>query len=125
MKPVLAALFGGAIGSALRLTIDVALPHAADGFPVGTLLINVTGSFVLGLLVARVWTTASPALRVGVGPGLLGSFTTFSAVALSAVQLTTLGAGPLAIAYVAASLVGGLAAAALGLRLGSPREAAP
>lgn len=124
MKTVVAVLFGGAIGSALRLTVDLAFPHTADGFPVATLVINVAGSFVLALLVARVWPAATPPLRAGLGPGLLGSFTTFSAVALSAVQLTTLGGGPLAIGYIAASLAGGLAAAALGIRLGSARNAA-
>ncbi len=123
MIPLLAVLLGGALGSALRLTIDLALPHPADGFPVGTLLINLAGSFALGMLVARVWPTARPWLRAGLGPGLLGSFTTFSAIALSVVQLATLGSGLLALAYLAATLAGGLGAAALGIRIGRRREA--
>ena len=53
--------------------------------------------------------------------GLLGSFTTFSALAVSLVSLTAAGFGMLALAYLVATLVLGLAAAALGLRLGSPR----
>lgn len=124
MRAILAVLVGGAVGSALRLTIDLALPHADDALPLGTLVINVVGSFALGLLVARVWPPAPPWLRAGLGPGLLGSFTTFSAIGLSAAQLTTVGAGMLALGYVAATLVLGLAAAALGLRLGRRRDPA-
>lgn len=121
-----AVLIGGAVGSSLRLGVDLALPHADDALPLGTLLVNVAGSFALGFLVARAWSTAPAWLRAGLGPGLLGSFTTFSAVAVSAVQLTTLGAGLLAVAYVGASVVGGLAAAALGIRLGAgPRLRIP
>lgn len=67
-----------------------------------------------------VWSTAPGWLRAGLGAGL-GSFTTFSALAVSLVSLTAAGFGMLALAYLAATLVLGLAAAALGLRLGSPR----
>jgi len=122
---VLAVLAGGMLGTAIRLAVDVVLPHGGAGFPLATLLINVTGSLLLGVLVARVWRTAPEWLRAGLGPGLLGSFTTFSALAVSAVDLTASGAGPLAILYVAASVVGGLAAAALGLRLGARRAIPP
>lgn len=117
---ILAVLLGGAVGTGLRLAVDAALPHAPDEFPVGTLLINVLGSFVLGVLVARVWPVAPGWLRAGLGTGVLGSFTTFSAVALAAVTLATAGFGWVAVAYVAASIAGGLAAALLGLRFGAP-----
>lgn len=119
MRPLLAVLVGGAVGTGARLLVDVVLPHGGTAFPVGTLLVNLVGSFALGLLVTRVWPVAPEWLRVGLGPGLLGSFTTFSALAVSAVELTTAGAGAAAIAYLAASLVGGIAAAALGIRLGA------
>jgi CrcB protein len=115
---VIAVLLGGALGTALRLVVDVALPHEDTGFPLGTLLVNVAGSFALGALVARLWPVAPPWLRAGLGAGLLGSFTTFSAVALSAVTLSAAGLAPVAIGYVTASLIGGLGAALLGLRLG-------
>ena len=115
---IVAVLVGGLAGTALRLGIDAALPHAADEFPLSTLLINVAGSFVLGLLVARVWPTAPEWLRFGLGTGLLGSFTTFSAVIVSLLSLA--GNPLLAAGYLVASLVGGLGAAALGLRLGRP-----
>lgn len=125
-QALLAVAVGGAAGSALRLGIDLALPHPDDALPLGTLLINLAGSLVLGFLIARVWPRAAPWLRAGLGPGLLGSFTTFSAIAVSAVQLTSLGAEVLALGYVGASVFGGLAAAAVGIRLGSgPRPRVP
>jgi fluoride exporter len=121
VRSVLAVLGGGAVGTGLRLAVDLALPHGGAVFPVGTLLVNLVGAFALGLLVGRVWPDAPEWLRAGLGPGLLGSFTTFSALTVSAVELTAAGTVAVAVAYVAASLLGGLLAAALGLRLGSRR----
>jgi CrcB protein len=120
-RDLLAVLVGGAVGTALRLGIDTLIPHGDADFPMSTLAINTLGAFVLGFLVARVWLGATTWLRAGLGAGLLGSFTTFSALAVSLVSLTAAGFGMLALAYLVATLVLGLAAAALGLRLGSPR----
>jgi CrcB protein len=120
VKIVLAVLAGGIVGTTLRLSVDVLLPHGGGEFPIGTFLVNLVGSFVLGVLVARAWPVAPEWLRVGLGPGLLGSFTTFSALAVSAVELTSAGMGVVAAVYVAASIVGGITAAALGIRLGAP-----
>lgn len=124
-RTLAAVAVGGMFGTAIRLLVDLALPHGGAAFPWGTLLVNLLGSFVLAVLVARVWARAAEWLRAGLGPGLLGSFTTFSALAVSAVELTTVGVGWSAVAYVAASVVGGLAAAALGLRLGAPAATVP
>jgi CrcB protein len=115
---VLAVLAGGLIGTALRLGIDALLPHGDAGFPWSTLLINVIGSFALGMLVARVWTIAPEWVRLGLGTGVLGSFTTFSALVASAFSLTATGESVLALLYVAATLVAGIGAAFLGLRFG-------
>lgn len=125
MKPVLAVVVGGLLGTGARLLVDLALPHGGAEFPIGTFLINLAGSFALGALVAEVWPIAPEWLRVGLGPGLLGSFTTFSALAVSAAELTSAGAGAAAVVYVAASVVGGIAAAALGIRLGAPAATRP
>lgn len=116
-----AVVVGGAVGTALRLAIDVGLPHADDAFPLSTLLTNTVGAFALGMLVARLWPTASSWLRAGLGAGLLGSFTTFSAVAVSLVSLASAGSWMLAVSYLAATLVLGLGAAWAGLRLGGSR----
>ena len=116
---LLAVFCGGLIGAGLRLGIDALLPHTAPGsFPWSTLLINVAGSFALGLLVARVWPAAPGWLRYGLGTGVLGAFTTFSAVVVSVIQL--FGEHPaIAVLYLFASLLLGFGAAGAGLRLGN------
>jgi len=114
---LVAVVLGAVLGTGLRLGIDQLV--APDGaFPWATLLINVVGSFVLGLLVARVWPSAPAWLRAGLGTGLLGSFTTFSAVIVSLLTLTAAGMTVVAVGYLVASLVFGFAAALLGVRLG-------
>jgi CrcB protein len=119
VRALVAVITGGLVGTGLRLGIDLLLPHGGTVFPVGTLLVNLVGALALGFLVGRVWPVAPDWLRAGLGAGLLGSFTTFSALAVSVVELTAVGAGGLAIAYLAASLVGGIAVATAGLRLGT------
>jgi CrcB protein len=125
MGPILAVLVGGAIGTGLRLLGDDAIVHTDSTFPLSTLLINIIGSFALALLVARVWPIAPAWLRAGLGPGLLGGFTTFSAVMASLVTLTASGQVLLALGYLVLTIVCGFGAAAAGLRLGRRRNAAP
>ncbi len=118
MREILAVFGGGVIGTGLRLAIDAVLPHADDAFPWSTLVINTVGAFVLALLVARVWDSAASWLRAGLGAGLLGSFTTFSALVVSLVALVAADQWMPALAYLVASVLLGLAAAGLGLRMG-------
>jgi len=114
---LVAVVLGAILGTGLRLGIDqLVAPDSA--FPWATLLINVVGSFVLGLLVARVWPSAPAWLRAGLGTGLLGSFTTFSAVIISLLTLTAAGMTVVAVGYLVASLVFGFAAALVGVRIG-------
>ena len=120
---VLAVLLGGLVGTGLRLGIDALLPHDDDGFAWSILLINVAGSLALGMLVSRVWPVAPEWLKFGLGTGMLGSFTTFSAVVASVVLLVVSDAPLLAALYGVLSLAGGIGAALLGLRLG--RRAVP
>ena len=101
---------GGALGSVLRyVTI------AAVGAPMATLVVNVAGSFVIGvlfvLLASR--TSLSPLLMTGI----LGGFTTFSAFSLDALKLWQSGQTSTALAYVATSVVLSLLAVALGAAL--------
>jgi CrcB protein len=121
MRLVLAAFTGGVAGTGLRLGIDLLLPHDAAGFPLGTLLVNTVGALVLGCLVAGLWLRPStPAwLKVALGPGLLGSFTTFSALMVSVVALSSAALPGLAALYLGLSVALGFAAAALGLWLGT------
>ena len=122
--PLLAVIIGGLVGTGLRLGIDALLPHGDDGFPWSTLVINVIGAFALGSLVARFWATAAEWLRAGLGVGLLGSFTTFSALAVSFVALADAGEWATAVGYLIATMVAGLAAAWAGIaafrRRGTP-----
>lgn len=110
-RPILAVFIGGLVGTGLRVAVDTLL-----GLEIATLAVNVVGSFVLGLLVARLWPAASTWLKAALGPGLLGSFTTFSAFAVILVELGFTLEGLL---YLGATLVLGLGAALLGLRLGA------
>ena len=95
-------------------------PEAAGSVPWTTLVINVVGSFVLAAL-TTVWIARPKTafwLRAGLGPGLLGSFTTFSAVVFSIDQLFRGGFHASWLAYLGLSLVLGLGAAAAGWKTG-------
>ncbi len=111
---------GGLIGTELRYGAGLAFPETAGAVPWTTLAINVLGSFVLAAL-TTLW-IARPRtafwLRAGLGPGLLGSFTTFSALALAVDQLVRGGFHAVWLAYLALSLVLGLGAAAAGWKSG-------
>ena len=124
-RDLAAVVVGGVIGTGLRLALDGAIPHTDATFPLSTLIINSVGAFVLGVLVARVWGTAPSWLKAGLGVGVLGSFTTFSAFAVSLVSLTAAGEGMTALGYLALTLVLGLGAAWLGLALGKPTPVNP
>jgi CrcB protein len=123
--PILSVLVGGAIGTGLRLMLDDVIVHHDNTFPLSTLLINAVGSFVLAIFITRVWDRAPAWLRAGLGPGLMGGFTTFSAVMTSLVTLTATGHVLLALGYLLLSLVLGLGAAALGFRVGRRPGADP
>lgn len=111
---LLVVAVGGALGSLARYGLAEALPHSRGTLPVATLLVNVLGCLLLGLLVGTLpfarW------LRPLLGTGVLGGFTTFSAVALETDQLLDR-APAVALVYVALSLLLGMGAATLGLRL--------
>jgi CrcB protein len=81
-----------------------------------TAAINISGCFLLGLLTATSWFSRD--VREGVGVGFLGGFTTFSTFSVQAVLEVDAGEPNRAIAYLAVSLVGGLAAATAGYVLG-------
>jgi CrcB protein len=119
--PYLAVLAGGLVGTGLRLATDLALPHADDAFPWSTLIVNLIGTFALGWLAGVLWTRPSTPtwLKAGVGSGVIGSFTTLSAVMGSLAILAREGEAWLAAVYLGVSLVSGLVLAAAGLKVGS------
>ena len=111
-----AALLGG-LGALLRFRLDEAVQRRfGDELPLGTLAVNVLGSFCLGLLTGL--DVASGTLLL-LGTGLLGSFTTFSTWMLETERLAEEGEGRLAAVNVVASLAAGLAAAGAGWALGA------
>jgi CrcB protein len=116
----LAVAVGGLIGSELRYGLGLLFPEAADSVPWTTLGINVGGSFILAALttlwIARPHTSFW--LRAGIGPGLLGSFTTFSAVVFAVDRQARDGLHSLWMVYLGLSLVLGLGAAAVGWKTG-------
>lgn len=118
LRRLLLVFLGGTIGTAARLGLALVLPDPA-GIPVATLAANVLGALLIGILMARL--PVATDLRVFLGTGVLGGFTTYSALMVGSVTLWA-AAPVLAAGYAVGSLVLGLAAAALGLRLGRPRQ---
>lgn len=117
-RRLLLVFLGGSIGTAARLAVGLWLPDR-DGFPVATFVVNIVGALLIGILAARI--PGSTDLRILLGTGVLGGFTTYSAFMTGTVDLWST-APALAAAYAVASLALGVAAAAAGLRIGRPRR---
>ncbi|GLB65209.1 hypothetical protein NCCP2495_30890 [Dietzia sp. NCCP-2495] len=120
------AAVGGGLGAAGRYAVDewVSARWRRD-YPLGTLIVNVTGSFLLGVLVGLLVEDASgsAAGSAGVmallGTGVLGGYTTFSTASLGTVKLALDGRRGPALLYGLGTLLASVAAAGLGLWLGS------
>ena len=109
------AVAGGA-GSVSRHAVAQVAIRLGDAFPWGTLAVNLCGSFLLGVLVecfAKQWVPAS--VRIGLGVGFLGGFTTFSTFTVETVRLLERGAYGAALANAIGSTLVGVAAAAAGI----------
>ncbi|MAQ85721.1 MAG: fluoride efflux transporter CrcB [Maritimibacter sp.] len=107
---------GGAVGASARyLTGLAAIRLIGPGFPWGTLIVNVAGSFLMGVLVVALAELGGNRFAPLLMTGLLGGFTTFSAFSLDAVTLYERGAIGTAALYVSASVVLSLAALFAGL----------
>lgn len=111
----LAVAVGGALGALVRWGVGEVLPPTVGaGLPWATLVVNVVGAFLLGVLIAR---QPSTLIRAGLGTGALGAFTTYSAFAVETVELAN-GRPLAALVHVVVMLVLGLAAARVGLTAG-------
>ncbi len=119
MLPYLLVAVGGAIGSVLRYGAGVAVGSFwRDPFPLGTMLINIVGSLVMGLfvgLMARLLPGWQNEARLFFAVGVLGGFTTFSSFSLDAISMIERGDVLQAVLYVTASVAIGLGALWLGL----------
>ena len=117
----LAVALGGSAGALARYGINLLSPRLfGRSFPVGTLFINLTGSFALGYFLARVsrgWPVPEP-LQLAVTVGFLGAYTTFSTFMFESDTFLRTGLFLRAAAYLLLSLALGLAAARLGAILG-------
>lgn len=113
---ILVGLAGG-LGAVTRFQLDALISARFPGraFPWSTATINVTGSFVLGLILGL---SADSTWVLVAGTGFLGGYTTFSTASVEAVQLVREGRWGPAAASAAGVLVTGVAAAAAGLWLG-------
>ena len=116
----LIVFLGAGIGGAARHGVNVgAAKLFGFGFPFGTLIVNVAGSFLIGLLAG--WFAFRPGLpqetRLFLTTGILGGFTTFSAFSLDAALLIERNAYALAAAYLLGSVTASLVALFLGLAL--------
>ncbi len=118
----LAIAIGGAIGACLRFALSEWMLHLfGRAFPFGTLLVNILGSFVIGLLYGLLITEQiSPnPWRIFIGIGVLGAFTTFSTFSMDTVLLLQQGDWLKAVVNVVLNVVLCLTLAWLGLKLGS------
>ncbi len=115
-----AVAVGGLAGTELRYAAGLLFPETSGAVPWTTLTVNVVGSFVLATL-TTLWIARPQTafwLRAGIGPGLLGSFTTFSALVVAIDREFRAGSHTVWLLYLGLSLVLGLAAAAAGWKTG-------
>ena len=115
MAYLLAAL-GGALGALARSAVAMALPRMSADWPWATLIVNLTGCLLIGVLLSALERRAPEAdrTRTFLGAGVLGGFTTFSAFAVESVDLVDVGATTAAVGYVVVSVLGGILAVAAG-----------
>ncbi len=122
-------LLGGFFGTLARYEVEKAWPTPAGHFPTATFVINTSGSFLLGFVLTVVLERLGPSryrhLRPFAATGLLGGWTTYSTLVVEAVTLGKAGDVALAGGYLAATIVSGVTAVALGIALGRARTAAP
>ena len=118
MMTFLSVALGGAIGASARFAVNLAAARLFGmGFPVGTLCVNVLGSFAMGVLAVLLLDRASP-LAPFLLTDVLGGFTTFSAFSLDTLMLWERGQPGLALVYVILSVAASLLAVFAGLALG-------
>jgi len=120
IKNFLIVGLGGAVGSMLRYGVQRILQvQSTATFPVGTLLVNIAGCFLIGIL----WSMISRSLtwneemKLLLMTGFCGGFTTFSAFTLEGIGLLKENKTALFLIYLTASVVGGLLATFIGIRI--------
>ena len=120
IKNFLIVGLGGAVGSMLRYAVQKFFQaQTATAFPTGTLLVNIAGCFLIGIL----WSLVSRSLtwneemKLLLMTGFCGGFTTFSAFTLEGIGLLKENRTVLSVIYLSASVLGGLLATFIGIRI--------
>jgi len=126
LTPVLLVLAGGAAGTFVRAILEDASAAGPGEWPWTTFAVNVSGSFLLGVLVSALAARGDDTgrrrrLRLALGTGILGGFTTYSTFIVEVDQLLRDGVLGLGAAYALGSVVAGVLAAGLGVLLGGAR----
>jgi fluoride exporter len=122
---------GGALGAEARYGLGVLFPHAGDSWPWSTLLVNVSGCVLIGMLMVVITelTDAHRLVRPFLGVGVLGGYTTFSTATVETLTLLSAGRPGAAIGYVVATPTLAVLACAIGVvttrRLARRPEEAP
>lgn len=119
MKSIILVMTGGALGAVMRFGVARALPVSAGGWPWPTFAANVTGGLAMGVLAAWLLRgdNAAEPLRLFLGVGVLGGFTTFSAFSLEMAQMVQRGQGMMAGGYALVSVILALGAVFAGMML--------
>lgn len=120
MNHLFLVMLGGAVGAGARhLTGRAALALWGPGFPWGTLIVNLVGGMLMGLLAGWLAARASgdEALRYLLGVGVLGGYTTFSAFSLETATMLQRGDYAVALLYILASVAGSILALFAGLQI--------
>ena len=121
MIELLVALAGG-IGAATRFVVDAQIGRRAPnlGMPLGTVAINISGSFLLGVVVGW-WSahTGDPGLKMVLGTGFMGGYTTFSTASVEAARLARAGQNLRVLVHAGGMFVVSIVMAGLGLWLGT------
>lgn len=114
VRPPVAIALGAVGGSLARYYLSQAIGQWGNAFPYGTIIINFSGSIAMGMLASFTARDLSPELRLAIGTGFLGSYTTFSTYALESVMLWLTGRGWTALVYWLGSALLGLAGIGIG-----------
>ena len=121
MRSLLIVALGGALGAAARYTFGGWVAgRTGDGFPWGTMVVNVSGAFLIGLVLALSLDRAMIGAdwRLFLTTGILGGYTTFSTLSFETVALMEKGSWALATANMLGSAAAGVIAVVVGLALG-------
>lgn len=124
LDAIAAVAVGGFLGTLARYGLGEAFPQSTGQWPSTTFAINVSGAFVLGLLLEALLrrgpdTGWRQRARLGAGTGAMGAFTTYSALAVDSTLLVREGEQWSALTYAGGTVLAGMVATVLGIALGA------